>query len=240
MPTTFSVTPIGTVHSCYRQKFGVPRQPGLVTAARGEIELLPPYNRAEALRGLEAFSHLWVQFIFHQCQQTTWKATVRPPRLGGNERLGVFATRSTHRPNSLGLSVVKLEGVHHRDRKVWLDISGLDLVDGTPVLDIKPYIPYADSQPTATGGFAEETPPCWPVHFSPEALAQCQQYETLTGRNFQVLIEQVIGQDPRPAYHANKTTQEKRRYGVALWDWDVHFYYQEDHFWVEKLVPFTP
>lgn len=239
MTQTFTLTPIATVHSCYRQKFGIPRQPGLVSAARGEIELLPPYNRSEALRGLEQFSHLWVQFVFHQCLRDEWKATVRPPRLGGNNRIGVFATRATHRPNSLGLSVVKLEGVHQKSGRIWLEVSGLDLVDGTPVLDIKPYIPYADSLTDASGGFADQAPRNRSVRFDPEVEALCAQYEQQTGRPLQKLIEQVLAQDPRPAYHADRP-QPGRRYGVALWDWDVRFTLRDDHFFVEALEPFAP
>ncbi len=239
MTPTFSLTPIATVHSCYRQKFGIPRQPGLVSAARGALELLPPYNRIEALRGLEQFSHLWVQFIFHQCLREEWKATVRPPRLGGNSKVGVFATRSTHRPNSLGLSVVKLEGIREEKGRLFLDISGLDLLDGTPVLDIKPYLPYADSLPEASGGFADAAPGSWPVRFSEQALQQCLQYEQQTGRPLRLLIEQVLAQDPRPAYHASQPHAD-RRYGVALWERNVRFRVQGDQFFVEELTLFEP
>ena len=154
----FTFAPIGVIHSCFKEKFGIPRQPGLVPAARAVLELLPPYNRAEAVRGLEGFSHIWVSFVFHACLDAPWKPTVRPPRLGGNRRLGVFATRSTHRPNPIGLSAVELERIETGPGRVLLHLKGADLMDGTPVLDIKPYLPYSDVIPGATGGFAAEAP----------------------------------------------------------------------------------
>jgi tRNA-Thr(GGU) m(6)t(6)A37 methyltransferase TsaA len=150
----FSLSPIGTIHSCYGEKFGIPRQPGLVKSATATLELLPPYNSPDALRGLDGFSHLWVIFLFHQSTRNQWKATVRPPRLGGNERVGVFASRSNFRPNPIGLSVVELLTVEGTQ----LHLGGGDFLDGTPVLDIKPYLPYADCIPSATGAFATRTP----------------------------------------------------------------------------------
>jgi len=139
------VTPIGFVQSCFKEKFATPRQPGLADAAKGVIELIPPFNLPESVEGLEDCSHIWLQFVFHECMNQGWKPKVRPPRLGGNKKMGVFATRATHRPNALGLSVVKLDGIECTDDQVRLHISGLDLIDGTPILDIKPYIPYSDA-----------------------------------------------------------------------------------------------
>ncbi len=161
-PEISPIVPIGVVHSCYKTKFGIPRQPGLVTAATGVIEMLPPYNHRDAFRGLEDFSHVWITFVFHLHQRETWSPLVRPPRLGGNIKMGVFATRSTFRPNNIGLSVVRLACVdtsvpgHVLLHLVSLSPSaryskpdqvGLDLVDGTPVLDVKPYLPYAGAVP---------------------------------------------------------------------------------------------
>jgi len=186
------ITPIATVSSCYRTKFGIPRQPGLVSSAVGEIIMLPPYNQREAFRGIEAFSHIWVTFLFHLTQRSTWSPLVRPPRLGGNVKVGVFGTRATHRPNSIGLSVVRLLGVDSSPGRVALRVSGLDLVDGTPVLDIKPYLPYADIVPEATSGFAPiPPPPKLAVMFSPSVQAKLTDM-LIRRPHFQSLVEQIL------------------------------------------------
>ncbi len=143
----FRFAPIGIVRSCFREKFGIPRQPGLAPAARATLELLPPHNQPAAVRGLEDFSHVWLVFVFHGVPASRWQPTVRPPRLGGNRRLGVFATRSPFRPNPIGLSVVALDRIVTGQGRVALHLSGVDVLDGTPVLDIKPYLPYADRVP---------------------------------------------------------------------------------------------
>jgi len=215
---TYHFEIIGIVHSPYREKFGIPRQPGLVDVA-STLELLPPYNRPEAVKGLEGFSHIWITFVFHAVKQAQWRPTVRPPRLGGNERVGVFATRSTHRPNPLGLSVVKLLGIEVDDGKVVLRLQGADLLDNTPVLDIKPYIPYVDSVPEASAGFAVEAPSArLTVHFSPAAKEACrrhqQRYPGLEG-----LLSEILAQDPRPAYQA----EQLREYGFSLYDLNIRF-----------------
>ena len=158
MTSPLSLQPVGILHSPYKEKFAVPRQPGLVPSARARLELLPPCNDAQTLRGIEQFSHLWLIFQFHECASQGWHPTVRPPRLGGNERVGVFASRSPFRPNGLGLSVVQLLGVHQQGPRLWLELAGIDLVDGTPILDIKPYVPYADSHPQACGGLLFHQP----------------------------------------------------------------------------------
>ena len=150
MEDKYSLDVIGVIHSCYREKFGIPRQPGLVSEQTATLELLPPQNRPEAVKRLEGFSHIWVSFIFHSVPLGKWPPTVRPPRLGGNERVGVFASRSTHRPNPLGLSVVKLARIEVSEAGVKLHLIGADLLDGTPVVDIKPYIPGYDSAENAT------------------------------------------------------------------------------------------
>ena len=156
--TTFAIEQIGVIRSPYKEKFAVPRQPGLVKHGGGELHLLPPYNQAEAVRGLEAFSHLWVVFIFHQTMAGGWRPTVRPPRLGGNARMGVFATRSTFRPNPIGMSLVELKGIHCEKEHVILRLGSLDLVDGTPVVDIKPYLPFAEALPHASASYAQQAP----------------------------------------------------------------------------------
>lgn len=219
MPYRFE--PIGIIHSCFKEKFGIPRQPGLAPAARATLELLPPCDREEALRGLEGFSHLWLIFVFHATAGQGWSPTVRPPRLGGNERVGVFATRSTFRPNPIGLSVVQLERIEREQGKLLLHLRGADLLDGTPVLDIKPYIPYADAIPTAAAERFAHSPNPMQVHFSPEADAVCRREEQrLPG--LRALIEQVVAQDPRPAYQ----DRPERLYGMRLYDLDVRWQVQ--------------
>ena len=151
-----TLSPIAIIHTPYKEKFSVPRQPNLVEDGVGIVELLPPYNSPEAVRGLEQFSHLWLIFQFDQIQQGKWQPTVRPPRLGGNQRVGVFASRATHRPNPLGLSKVELRQVECINGNVFLHLGAVDLVDGTPIFDIKPYIAYADSEPNAQSSFAQE------------------------------------------------------------------------------------
>lgn len=195
----FDFSPIATVHSCYRTKFGIPRQSGLIGEAKGSLELLPPYNQPNAIRGLEEFSHIWVIFVFSENIRDGWKATVRPPRLGGDKRIGVFASRSPFRPMPIGLSAMKLDGIEiHPRGKILLRVSGLDLLDGTPVLDIKPYLPYTDSIPDAVGGFAPTAPPEAPltVDFSPEANASLEKFP----QEFRELCRKVVSADPRPAY----------------------------------------
>lgn len=217
----FVVNQIGTIRSPYKEKFAVPRQPGLVEDGGGELLLLPPYNQAETVRGLEAFSHLWVMFIFHQTMDGGWRPTVRPPRLGGNARMGVFATRSTFRPNPIGMSLVELKKVRIQGGEVVLELGSLDLVDGTPVVDIKPYLPFAESQPQAVAGFAQAAPAAdMPVSFSPLAEQQLQQQQT---RHPQLrrFITQVLAQDPRPAYR--KGEDAERDYAVWLLDFNVRW-----------------
>ena len=202
-----------------------------------QLELLPPYNQENLIRGLEGFSHIWVQFIFHQTMHEGWRPTIRPPRLDGRQRMGVLATRSTHRPNPIGLSVVELKGITAGNSKLVLSLGAADLLDGTPVIDIKPYLPYADALPHASGGFAPVTTPKTPVLFSDKAQSLITQYEKKTTRKLLPLIRQVLEQDPRPAY-LRKTTQ--RRHGTALWDINVVWESAGDHFLVINIEPLTP
>jgi len=217
---TFEFETIGIIHSCFKEKFGIPRQPGLVEEATAILELLPPYNRAEAVRGIEQFTHIWVLFVFHGCLRSQWKPTVRPPRLGGNERIGVFASRATYRPNPIGMSPVKLERVVVEDQGVFLHLKGVDLLDGTPVVDIKPYVPYADSLAHARGGFADNSPPIkHSVVFLPEAEQRCGDLSAAYP-NLRQMIEQLLQSDPRPAY---KEGDDGRIYGMRLWDFDLQW-----------------
>ncbi|RDL43864.1 tRNA (N6-threonylcarbamoyladenosine(37)-N6)-methyltransferase TrmO [Marinomonas piezotolerans] len=232
MSKHFQFQQIGIVHSCYKEKFGIPRQPGLVTESSAAIELLPPYNRADTLDGLEGFSHIWVHFVFHQCIQENWKAKVRPPRLGGKKKVGVFASRATHRPNPIGLSVVALNGIRIEGKRVFIDILGIDLLDQTPVLDIKPYLPYADSLPNATGGFAPTPAPLKPVHFTELAQNRINVYKEQYHRDLRPLIEQVIGQDPRPSYLISKLD---KKHGNKLWNTNVIWTAKKDGLWITDI-----
>lgn len=210
---------IGVILSPYKEKFAVPRQPGLVPDGVGVLRLLAPYNQPEAVRGLEAYSHVWILFIFHQTQHQGWRPTVRPPRLGGNSRVGVFATRSTFRPNPLGMSLVALRAIRVEGSEVTLELGGLDLVDGTPVVDIKPYLPYAESIPAATAGFAQESPDAtMAVMFSPLAKQRLNELEAPYPylRRF---ITDVLAQDPRPAYRRGQN--ETKTYAALLLTFNV-------------------
>jgi tRNA-Thr(GGU) m(6)t(6)A37 methyltransferase TsaA len=214
------LSPIGIVHSCYPEKFGIPRQPGLVRSSSGTLELLPPWNREEMVKGLDAFSHIWVQFIFHEAVADGWRPMVRPPWLGGQKRVGVFASRAPHRPNFLGLSVVRLTAIRREKKGLFLEIAELDLLDQTPVVDIKPYVPYSDSISTASGGFIP--PPesvVREVVFTEAAAHSCYVYEQRTGRRLRLLITETLEQDPRPASQRHQV----REYGTALWDVNVRW-----------------
>ena len=226
------ISPIGIIHSCYPEKFGIPRQPGLVRSSSGSVELLPPCNRQEMVKGLEAFSHIWVQFLFHEAVADGWRPMVRPPWLGGQKRVGVFASRTPHRPNYLGLSVVRLTGIRKEKKGLFLDIAELDLLDKTPVVDIKPYIPYSDSVAAASDGFIP--PPesvTREVVFTEAAAHSCHEYEQRTGRRLRLLIAETLGQDPRPASQRHQV----REYGMALWDVNVRWQAHGERFLVLSI-----
>jgi tRNA (adenine37-N6)-methyltransferase len=207
-----TLEPIGTVHTCFGGKFGVPRQPGLCPSAWGRLVFHETYRSPEAIRGIEGFSHLWLIFGFHETAEQGWKPTVRPPRLGGNRRVGVFATRSTYRPNALGLSLVKLEAVDGNE----LLLGGVDLIDGTPVYDIKPYLPYAESIPDAAAGFAGDEIPRLKVELADEVV---KAFDKLPPRA-QAVIREALALDPRPAVQAEDSD---RVFGALLCGRDVRF-----------------
>ncbi|OOH87207.1 tRNA (N6-threonylcarbamoyladenosine(37)-N6)-methyltransferase TrmO [Pasteurellaceae bacterium 15-036681] len=237
---SIQIQPIGMVHSPYGEKFAVPRQPNLVQEGKGILHLLPPYNSPDAIRGLEQFSHLWLIFQFHQIPEREWHATVRPPRLGGNERVGVFASRATHRPNPIGLSKVELHGIEIENGEVKLLLGSVDLVDGTPILDIKPYIAYADSEPMAKSGFAEQKPSeKLAVEFTQEALQaveKCKNFANFGIENPINFICDVIAQDPRPAYQQGKVSD--RSYGMNLAGYNVRWQIDSENLfkaWVTEI-----
>ncbi|AXQ47135.1 MULTISPECIES: tRNA (N6-threonylcarbamoyladenosine(37)-N6)-methyltransferase TrmO [unclassified Pseudomonas] len=215
-----TVAPVGIIRSCFKEKFAIPRQPQLAPAARGVLELLPPFDQGDAVAGLEQVSHVWLLFLFHQALEDKPRLKVRPPRLGGNKSMGVFATRATHRPNGIGQSVVRLEGVEPGR----LLLSGIDLLDGTPVLDIKPYVPYADSVAGATNLMASDAPVAIAVGWSDTALPQAHAHGLRLGEPLVELIEQCLAQDPRPAY---QVPPPERVYGVKLWDVQVRWHYPQ-------------
>jgi tRNA-Thr(GGU) m(6)t(6)A37 methyltransferase TsaA len=230
--------PIGTVRSCYRERFGIPRQPGLVAQAQASLELLPPWNRAEAVRGLERFSHLWILFLFHANGDYRPRATVRPPRLGGKRRLGVFASRSPFRPNPIGLSVVRLLSIESGPDGVRLWLGGVDLLDGTPVLDIKPYLPYTDRVDDAQGGFADAAPQeVLSVAFAPAAQQALESLGERAGQ-MRTLIARTLALDPRPAYlHDNPA---RRDFGMRLEELEIRWRVNRDHVTVVDIVPAAP
>lgn len=206
-----SIEIIGRVSSPFTGKFGIPRQPGLL-AVESRIRMLPPFDQPMMFEGLEGFSHVWVSFLFHEVMEQGWRGRVRPPRLGGNERMGVFATRSPFRPNHLGLSAVRLLKID-TSAGVCLTIQGADLLDGTPIVDIKPYVPFADAFPDASSGFVQDVPgEVLQVSFTEQARSQLTAHAE--PERFAELIRKVLALDPRPAYQAQD--EGGREYGLSL------------------------
>ena len=226
--------PIGVIHTCFKEKFGIPRQPNLAAGAPGMLEFFPEFARPEAVRGLEQFSHIWLIFVFHQAVKKgeKWSPMVRPPRLGGNKKVGVFASRSPFRPNPVGMSCVRLEGIESTAKGPVLHLTGVDILDQTPVLDIKPYLPYSDRLDNARDGFAPapDKQTCQ-VGFSDTAATQIREREKVIP-NLLPIITQVLENDPRPAYsnaHFSSIKGERRTdgldknrvYGIRLFDFDL-------------------
>lgn len=226
---------IARIRSDFPDKFGIPRQSGLLKNLRSTIVFEPEFRIADALRGLEGFSHLWLLWIFSENVRDTWKPTVRPPRLGGNTRLGVFATRSSFRPNPIAMSCVKIEKINLTGEGApTIEVSGADLMDGTPIVDIKPYLPYADSVPEAAGGFAEA------VRFNKLEVSFSAEVQASLDEQFPVekkaaLIE-LLSEDPRPAYQRSAD----RVYGFRFADFEIKFQVQGDHLTVVAILPLRP
>ena len=225
----YTMKVIARIHSDFPEKFGIPRQSGLVPALRAKIVFEPEYRNPDALRGIEGFSHLWLIWQFSAAVRDTWSPTVRPPRLGGNERVGVFATRSPFRPNRIGLTVVRLIRMEEENGRITLVVSGADLMDGTPIVDIKPYLPYVDSVPDAVGGFTEQTERHHLTVDFPEKLKKYVPKQNLPA------VMGLLAQDPRPAYQHDG----KRVYGVPYGEVDIRFVVEGDTLTVVEVVPYT-
>ena len=230
MPQEFSMKTIARIHSDFAGKFGVPRQSGLVEALEARVVFEPEYRNSAALRGLEGFSHIWLVWVFDQAVRAEWSPTVRPPRLGGNARLGVFATRSPFRPNPIALSAVTLSGMEEtREWGTVLRVRGADLMDGTPILDIKPYLPYADCRPEAVGGFASAP--------AGETLAvEClpELWEKVPPQRREAL-RAVLALDPRPRYQEDP----ERVYGFGFAGLEVRFSVEEGVLRVREILEGT-
>ena len=217
---------IARIHTDFPTKFGIPRQSGLVEALKAEIVFEPEYRNPDALRGIEDFSHLWLLWEFSETVRDDWSPTVRPPRLGGNQRVGVFATRSPFRPNAVGLSCVKLEHIElHTDRGPVLHVSGADLMDGTPIYDIKPYIRYADSRPDAVCGYADQVP-----QMTLEVVMS-EDIKKELGDKADAAIE-ILAYDPRPSYQ----NDPERVYGLSFAGYDIKFIVEGNTLTIKELV----
>lgn len=229
---------IAHTSSPYKQKFAIPRQPGLVREARGELLFTPEFSNPDCLRGLEQFSHIWVLFLFHETAARGWSPLVQPPRLGGKTGMGVFATRSTFRPNPLGLSVLENLGWDRQGKQLILKVGGLDLLEGTPIVDIKPYLPYADALADARAGYATLAPHSnFRVVFSEasrQSLAELQgEYPDLES-----FITGVLEQDPRPAWR--QKPGDERQYGMNLYDLNIKWRLEEDRLLVLSIQREAP
>jgi len=208
---------IGIVHSCYKDKFAIPRQARLVSAATASIELLAPYNDIEITKGLEDFSHLWLSFIFHKHVGKGWNTTVKPPRLDGKQRFGVFATRASFRPNPIGLSLVELDFIEQKNSQLLIHIKGADLMDQTPIIDIKPYVPYSDCIPDAKGGFTDQIKEqVLSLSFSVEADADCRA-AAHSYPEIREFIRQLLALDHR-AYYYKKIDKV---YSTKVYEFDL-------------------
>ena len=223
-----TIRPIARMRSDFPTKFGIPRQSNLVEQLRSTVIFEPEYRNPDAQRGLEGFSHLWIIWQFSEAVRTDWSPTVRPPRLGGNARMGVFATRSPFRPNNLGLSCVRLEGVEYdtKDGPV-IHVSGADLMDGTPIFDIKPYIPYADAHPDALGGFTDTAGEFLLEVEFPQALL------TKLPPDKQDAAIGVLSHDPRPSYQR----KPDRVYGLPFAGFDIRFRVADEKLTVCEVIP---
>lgn len=237
-PSEYQFKVIAKIKSDFPDKFGIPRQSGLLKGLRSAIRFEKPYCVSDALRGLEGFSHLWILWIFSENVREEWSPTVRPPRLGGNKRLGVFATRSSFRPNPLAMSCVKIEEIRPNITDgdysgPEIIVSGADLMDGTPIVDIKPYLPYADAIPDALGGFAHEVKDkCLQVDFPEKLLEELREQYFFTEEKIEALIE-ILAENPIPAYQKNPN----RIYGFKFAGVDIKFNIKNEVLTVLRITP---
>lgn len=228
MTDSISMKIIAHMHSDFPTKFGIPRQSGLANSLRSTIVFEPEYRNRDALRGLEDFSHIWLIWQFSETQREDWSPTVRPPRLGGNTRMGVFATRSPFRPNAIGLSCVQLVGIHKTpEHGTVLEVAGADLMDDTPILDIKPYISYADCHPDAVGGFTDTAGNFLLDVDIPQALL------SKVPENRREALLEVLSHDPRPSYQ----NDPDRIYGMAFGEQNIRFQVTEKQLTVISIEP---
>lgn len=234
--------PIGFVRTCFTQKFGVPRQALMVSEARGVLKLNPVPSFRVALNHLESFSHVWLIYVFHQHLEKSWRPTIRPPRVDAPRRVGVFASRSPHRPNPIGMSAVRLERVDlNAPGGIEIHLGGVDLMDGTPVLDIKPYLTYSDSLPEANDGWAKGQIPKYAVSFSPRSLEKLARESSARHPQLQRLIAEMLEWDPRPtsqrrAMRIEAPESEGLKFGFRILDLDVQWEIRDRAIYVVDLV----
>lgn len=245
---SYEFEPIGIIRTAFAEKFGIPRQPGMVATAKGVIELGTHPFLSQACRTLETFSHIWIIFVFHEHGARDWKPSIRPPRLGGRTKVGVLSSRSPHRPNPIGLSAVKLDRIDYDHPKgARIHVSGVDLLDGTPILDIKPYIPFADSIPDAVPGWAAAPIEKFEVAFTDAALKSVAHHEK-TKPDLKKIIVEMLELDPRPASQKRKMPAQAKdseglRFAFTLFDVDIKWEIRGETFLVldvEDLVDGKP
>lgn len=225
-PDNITLDVIARIRTPFRERFGTPRQPGLVPSARGTIIFEKDYSSPDSVRGLEEFSHIWVVFIFDRVRRRSWKPLVRPPRLGGNEKVGIWSSRSPFRPNSIGLSLLKLDGIAINAGRAVLEVSGVDLTDGTPILDVKPYLPYVEAPLDAHGGWATQRPDFCEVEIS----TNIQQRWAGVPKETRGLICEILATNPSPAYRG-----EGELYRCEFEGWHVEWRVMDERVVIEHL-----
>ncbi|RZA12579.1 MAG: tRNA (N6-threonylcarbamoyladenosine(37)-N6)-methyltransferase TrmO, partial [Proteobacteria bacterium] len=243
MNVTFAFEPIGLINTPFKEKFGIPRQSLMMTEAQSVIKLNPDPAFIPALRNLQQFSHIWIIFVFHKNGNGPWHPLIDTPRVEAGERMGVFATRSPHRPNPIGMSAVSLDRIDFETPGgIEIHVNGVDLMDGTPVLDIKPYVPYADCLPEANSGWIKTDIERYSVDWDPEALKLLSDSGSTSYPRDRVLIEQMLELDPRPtsqrrAAPLHEITSEGMRFAFRVREWDVHWEVRNGSIFVYKILP---
>lgn len=242
----FEFEPIGYLKTDFKQKFGIPRQAGLIKSTRSILKLRSGAEFISALKGIEGFSHLWILFVFHDTGTAKWKPTIRPPRLGGAKRVGVLASRSPHRPNPIGLSIAEIDRIDLEAKNgAEIHLKGLDILDGTPVLDIKPYLAYADAITDARAGWAAEEIDRNEVRFSERAEREIEEITAKGVPHFRDLVTEMLELDPRPAFQQRRVDGSGRsgqanleeEFGFLILDYDVQWSPRSGHFFVHRVIP---